>query len=345
MKNNNNNIKVCLFIANPLDKMGGLEKHYIELANHLCKYINITALAHYSYHKYLSKNINCIDPQLSNSRYNPFNYIKLYYIFKKNNFPIIHSQANKATYITSKLKKFFPKNKFIATIHNRKKRIDYFNKMDYVIGVSNFVTNQIKNTNKITIYNGIDTEKINHAKKIDLYKEFDIKNNYPILTGVGRFVKAKGFSNLILSIKDLNVNLLLVGDGPLKEELYKMVKQYKIKDKVFLTGYRDDALNIIKSSKAVIISSYNEGFSYVFAESLMLETPLISTNVADIKKFIPPNMICETNNTKDLKKTIQKFLEEPNQNLNKYYNLAKNKFSINTMTLETLKLYKRILDE
>lgn len=333
-------LHVCIFISNPMSKLAGLEKHFIDLANGLSRLVRVTALADKTYHPLLNTDIHVIDPKISSSRYNPLNHYKLYRILKNSTFTTVHSQANKATYFMSKIKRFFPKIKFIATLHNRKNSISFFDEMDHVIGVSDFVTKQVANTQKTTIYNGLDKNTIDQASKINLQKEFNITNSFPIATSVGRLVEAKGFSTLIDAIKPLDINLIIVGDGALLESLKEQVKKNLLQDRVFFAGFREDALTIIKSSDLVVIASKNEGFSYVFAEALMLKRPLISTDVADIKRFIPASMLCKTDDCKELREVIEKFLYN-NADMDKYYADAIEIFDIETMIDKTLNLYNK----
>lgn len=337
-------MKVCLIIAGKLEKLAGLEKHFIELVNGLSESIDVTVISHdtYSIH-FLNKSINFIPLDLSKSRYNIFTYIKLYKLFKSNNFDIIHSQANKATFFASNLKSLFKNTKFIATIHNKKNKVSYFNNMDLVIGVSDFVSSQIKAETK-TIYNGIKVEDFINSKEIDLKKELNIKNNFPIVTSIGRLVKAKGFDILIESIVNFNANLLIIGSGPLEGELIKLINKNNLQDRVYILGFRDDVANIIKSSQCIVISSLNEGFSYVFAETLCSEIPLLSTDVADIKKFIPTDFLIKEKNKDSINYSISYFFENKEKlSFESYYTLAKKKFSIKNMIDETKNEYTKII--
>lgn len=335
-------MNICLVIGGKLTKLAGLEKHFIELANLLSNKINVSVVAHKSYYSHLSNNINFIPLDLNVSRFNPILYIKLYKILNSGRFDIVHSQANKATYIMSKLKIYFPNIKFVATLHNKKNKINYYNKMDCVIGVSNFVLEQI-NINKKVIYNGLDLKRIDATSDINIKKEFNISNKFPIIVSVGRLVYAKGFDILIKAVKDLDVNLIIVGDGQLSDELYKLIKNLNLSDKVFIAGFKDNALSYIKSSDLSVISSRFEGFSYVFAETLILEKPLISTDVADIKYFIPNDYLVEIDNVLDLSSTIINYFTDIKYDFNDYYKRARYSFDIDIMVKETIETYMKEL--
>jgi glycosyltransferase involved in cell wall biosynthesis len=337
-------MNICIIIAGKFKKLAGLEKHFIELSIGLSKFINVSVVAHKSYESsFHNTNVDFLEFNLNTNRYNIITYYKLYNILKTKKFDIVHTQANKATYIVSKIKKYIDKTKFVATLHNKKNKIGYFSKMDLTVGVSDFVCDQL-NSKTETIYNGIDTSSFLNSRSFDIRNKLEIKNNYPILVSVGRLVKAKGFDLLIEAVKDLDVNVIILGDG--KEELYlkDLISKYDLKEKVFLLGFVDNVKEYIKSSDGVVISSRNEGFSYVFAETLCSKTPLISTDVADIKKFIPEELLIDQICSEKIEEKISYFLNNKDSlDLDEYYNNALNKLSFENMINETIIEYKKLL--
>lgn len=336
-------MKTCLIIGGALSKLGGLEKHFIELAKGLVKYCEVSVIAHRDYKKYFQDtDIEFIELNLDTSRFNIFLYLKLLSILKKHKFDIVHAQANKAAYIASKLKKYLPNTKFVATIHNKKKSINYFNTMDLVVGVSNAVLEKIQAKKKV-IYNGLDMQKIDSAKTYDLRKAFDIDNTLPVAVSVGRLVEAKGFDLLIEALKDIDINLLIVGDGKEQDNLEAIIKKSGKEKNIKILGFRDDALEIIKSADFVIIASRREGFSYVFAETLCLKTPLLSTDVADVKFFIPKELVIESPSVDLIREKITFFLQNKDKiDFSKYYNAARESLSFENMILKTYRAYEEI---
>lgn len=323
---------------------GGLEKHTIELSHALKeKGIDICVIAHKKF-KDDFKGIKFIELDLNKGRNNPFVLYKLYKILKKDNFDIIHTQANKATQMVIKLKPFL-KSKVISTLHSYKKNIKSFEKADFVITVSERIGEKLKTKNRDTVYNGVEIDGI---KKINLYKKFGIAENRFIVCGVGRLVDVKKFDILIQSIKNTSVHLLIIGDGEKKEELLSLIKKLNIEDRVTCTGTlnQKDTREIIKSSNLVCITSKKEGFSYVFAESLMLHTPLISTDVADIKKFLTKKFIIPFENIDIISDKIRAVELNYNETLKEFkekFLTSQENFSIKNMIDKTIKIYERVL--
>lgn len=336
-------MKVCQVLASDGD--GGLEKHTIELSRGLqAKGIDITVIAHVKY-KDDFKNIKFIEMDLTKGRSNVFILWKLYHMLKKENFDIVHTQANKATDMIIKLKPFL-KAKIVATLHNFKKNLKPFLKANAVITVSDRIGEKLNIDKKVTVYNGIE---IADTIDIDLHKKFNLPNEKFIICSVGRLVEAKGFDLLIESMQymDQNIDLLLIGDGPDREKLEKLSKKLNIDNRIIFVGNIENELtkSIIKSSDLLVISSRREGFSYVFAESLLLDTPIVSTDVADIKKFITSKYISPFD-SKLFAKKVNDFKIDYEQNIIEYqkiFNRAKNTFTLENMTEQTIQVYQKVM--
>lgn len=337
-------MKVCQVLASDGD--GGLEKHTIELSKSLKDNgIDITVIAHNKF-KDDFKDIKFIEMDLTGSRRSLFILWKLYQVLKKENFDIVHTQANKATDMMVKLKPFL-KVKVIATLHGLKKNLKSFLKVNAVITVSDRIGEKLSIDDKVTVYNGIETLD---SIEIDLHKKFNIPKEKFIICSVGRLVEVKGFDLLIESMQyvDQNIYLLLIGDGKDKEKLENLAEKLKIKNRIIFVGNVENKLtqNIIKLSDLLVISSRKEGFSYVFAESLRLYTPIVSTDVADIKKFITDKYIAPFD-SKLLAEKINDFQMHYKQNNAEYqdiFNRAKNTFTLENMTEQTIKVYHKVMN-
>jgi len=336
-------VRICQVLGGAED--GGLEKHTIELSHELVKQgIDVTVIAHQKYENdFLG--IRFIPLDLAKGRNNPFILWKLYQIFHKEKFDIIHTQANKATAMIAKLKPFLS-SKTVATLHNYKKNLKPFLKADAVITVSERIGEKLDSPHQFTVYNGI---KAKNESAMDVHKTFYIPQEKFIICSVGRLVEAKGFDLLIESIPycDKDIEWLLIGDGPLRDDLEKLAKKLNVEERIKFVGNIENVLtkSIIKSSDLLVISSRREGFSYVFAESLLLDTPIVSTDVADIKKFITEEYIVPFN-AKILAESINTFKRKYPQNISEYqtvFEKAKKIFTVENMALQTKTVYEKVL--
>ncbi len=119
---------------------------------------------------------------------------------------------------------------FLKLIYSKYKLESYSLKnADKVIIIYNFIRDYAKKlgAKDITlIHNRIDLSQFTPKDN------YDIEKSIPIIICVGRLMSEKNQQCLIRAIKDLDVSLLLVGDGEQYNELVLLIEELGIKDKV-----------------------------------------------------------------------------------------------------------------
>ena len=118
-------------------------------------------------------------------------------------------------------------------------------------------------------------------------------NNTPFLLFVGRFAAQKNLPTLLeafaLVTKRMPTAILvMVGDGPLENELKRLVMQLKIGRHVVWLG--NLSLRSLRAwyaaARATVLPSYHEGFGKVIVESYLIGTPVIATPFVSAKELI-----------------------------------------------------------
>ena len=140
------------------------------------------------------------------------------------------------------------------------------------------------------IYNLIDAEDI-LKKSQEKISEKKLDEIFTFLN-VGRHTEEdKKITRLIEATKKLNENnlnfrLLLVGCGNKTEEYKNMVKKYNLEEKIIFLGKKTNPYPYFKISDSLILTSEYEGFPVVYLEAMVLDTPIITTDVSDSKQII-----------------------------------------------------------
>lgn len=113
--------------------------------------------------------------------------------------------------------------------------------------------------------------------------ETEEKWQFPIILFVGRLAKVKGLNYLISAMTEVQGELWIAGEGPLKEELMKLTGSLNLADKVKFLGYvsNDKLLELYKVADIFVLPSVyrGEGFGYVLLEAMINKTALISTEL------------------------------------------------------------------
>jgi len=120
-------------------------------------------------------------------------------------------------------------------------------------------------------------------KELDRFNTLHVKKENRLIL-ISRLVEHKRVDKAIEIIKDSKLNLLIVGDGPLKDKLNKMIKDYKLEGRVKIVSNisEKELISNIITSLALFLTSEREGLSLVVIESLSLGIPVVildSTNI------------------------------------------------------------------
>ncbi len=101
------------------------------------------------------------------------------------------------------------------------------------------------------------------------------------ILAVGRFVDQKDFPTLIQAFSvikhKLDCNLVILGDGPQRLKIEKLVTDLDLTDRVFLPGYLPNPFPVYKNASLFVLSSIFEGFGNVIVEALALGVPVVAT--------------------------------------------------------------------
>jgi glycosyltransferase involved in cell wall biosynthesis len=145
--------------------------------------------------------------------------------------------------------------------------------------------NKILSANKhIIINNAIDTKNFIFDVKIreEKRKEFNIKNEV-VIGHVGRFTPQKNHRYLIDIFKSYIerfkfAKLLLIGDGPLRQEIEKKVNNLALNDYVIFTGIRSDIPELLQAMDVFVMPSLHEGLPVTLVEAQASGLPCVLAN-------------------------------------------------------------------
>lgn len=126
-------------------------------------------------------------------------------------------------------------------------------------------------------------------------KELEINEDTLIIGHVGRFVTQKNHSFLIEIFSELlkihsNSKLLLVGKGPLFDEINRKVDRLNLSDKVIFLGQRADVNELYQAFDAVILPSLYEGLVVVLVEAQCAGLPCLSSTEISNETQITENL-------------------------------------------------------
>lgn len=148
-------------------------------------------------------------------------------------------------------------------------------------------------------FNPIDSDAV--CRKAQ--QAVDLPKDLPIICAVGRLAREKGFERLIVIHKRLVEQgilhrLVIVGDGPDREYIRRIVGAVDAQDTVILAGYQENPYPYMKNSKFVVCSSFTEGLPMIAMEALCLGVPMVASvpSVGEVFGGEPCGLITENDN-------------------------------------------------
>lgn len=214
-----------------------------------------------------------------------------------------------------------------------------FRKADAVVGISKGVTDFMRaflwpiSSPIETIYNPIDTQHIHDAiaatpEKAPLgaaqlpnssLRSYFSQLPRPIIISVGRLVQQKAHSDLLNAFSQMpkahRGTLVVLGEGPLRESLYRQADNLGISKELWMPGFVDNPWWFVARSNLFAHSSHFEGFGRVLVEALACRVPIVSTDCPsgprEILESIPHARLCPVANPQALADAIFELLDYP----------------------------------
>jgi len=253
--------------------------------------------------------------------------IKLYFLFRRERFDIVHTHTAKAG-VLGRLAAYLARVPAIIHTPHGHNFYGYFPQVmsKVIILIERFIgcfTDKIIALTElerkdllrfkvvgqeriILIPQGIDL-KLNGdmAKKRDeIRKEFNIKPEDLLVGMVGRLEPVKGPGYFVEAAKDVardfsNVRFLLAGEGSLHKKLIRQTQRLGLTEKFIFTGWRQDALDIIRALDILVLPSLNEAVGIVLIEAGVFSVPVVATRVGGIPEIVQDNQTGILVNPKD----------------------------------------------
>ena len=142
------------------------------------------------------------------------------------------------------------------------------------------ITNDIQ-----VIPNFIRTENYHNTNFTCKKIEF-APNNERIITHVSNFRKVKRVQDVLYAFKKINdaipSKLLLVGDGPERQNLEQLCRELEICEHVKMLGKVQNVAEVLVMSDLFILPSETESFGLAALEAMAAKTPVISSNTGGL---------------------------------------------------------------
>jgi len=204
--------------------------------------------------------------------------------------------------------------------------------------------------NKIeVIYNFIDFEMQKDWNDDDCIRETLAKSDEKIITHVSNFRPVKRVNDVIdifYKIQSkISAKLLMVGDGPEREQAERFAKKLGIKEKILFLGKSDEVRKILCFTDLFLLPSETESFGLAALEAMAARTPVISSNTGGLPEVNldgKTGFLSDVGDVDEMAKNAIYILEDENR-LNEFKDKAL-AFSKNFTIKKILPQYEKLYD-
>ena len=209
----------------------------------------------------------------------------------------------------------------------------------------------------VTVSNGIDLARFQcdrGSDALDPRTQLGYDPETRLVGIVARLVPSKRIDLLIRSapflIKDRpNIRFLIVGEGPARGDLVKLVNELDISQFVQFLGWRDDMARIYRALDVLAMTSESEGFGLVVAEAMASGSPIVAVrSTTDIETLNPQCALFVEAEPKSIAQGIARLLTDhrlAKTISSKARKRAENYFDINRTSGQLSELYIRALHQ
>jgi len=305
-----------LYVVDNIE-FGGGERNFAQIINRLPKdryKVMVVCMPGGVFEEEIRGSGAQIRPVDMGSRFNILLIFRLAELMKREGIHIVHSQGGRADFfarIAAKLAKVpkvvstvampvegydvgsLRKTVYVALDRFTERFVDRFIVVSQALRKVLILDHKIAHDKVIKIYPGIVIEDYHHHSPSDkaIREEFRIEPDIPIVGAIGRLVWQKGFSFFIHAAKRIvkvfsDVKFLIVGEGPLHQELKMLSKRLEISEYLVFTGFRRDIPDLLSGMDILVIPSLKEGLPAVLLEGMAMAKPIVATNIDGISEII-----------------------------------------------------------
>jgi len=160
---------------------------------------------------------------------------------------------------------------------------------------------------------------INRPKDVTASRaELGLEDDDFVLVTVGRLVSRKGLDKLLRILSKTSITklkLVIIGSGPLEQELKALACKLGLEQSVIFTGFIDEEVKqkLLVAADLYVSSSQHEGFGLVFLEAMSASLPVVCYNHGGQSDFLEDGAtgaLLELNDENGFLKSVQNLYED-----------------------------------
>jgi glycosyltransferase involved in cell wall biosynthesis len=206
------------------------------------------------------------------------------------------------------------------------------------------------------VYNGIDLEPYSSETLVrdnSLAADLGLGGQETVIGSIGRFSSVKGLKYLIEAFKEVassrqDARLLLVGEGPEKENLMEMARNFGISGRTIITSGGKAPANYFSIIDIFCMPSVNEGLGLSMIEAMAAGKACIASDVGGLSELVndgKDGILVPACSPKELAAAILRLAGDADlkKELSRNARRKAGGFSIEDSVARTMEVYKKVV--
>lgn len=236
----------------------------------------------------------------------------------------------------------------------------------WVMAISNATMNRLVQQYRlapphqvILVENGIDVARFGQAPdpaEVERFKQANGLNGGPVIGAVARLSPVKGLDLLLKAVPPLlkefpDLKVLLVGDGPAREELVKLAYELGISDRVAISPPVDDTRVPLALMQVFAAPAWEEGFGLAIVEAMAAGVPVVASDAGGPGEIIEhgkSGLLIQPGDKEALEQSLRRLLKEADsrrQLAEQGRRRAKERYDLERVVTQVEEVYARAVHE
>ena len=247
-----------------------------------------------------------------------------------------------------------PESKFVAALKYRL--------YDRVITISEgirrvLLSEGVPADKVVCVHSAVDTSRFDRVAERDWFaREFDLPADARVLGMIAQLIPRKGHRYLFAALPEVlaahaDVQVLLFGQGPLRDDLRQQIAQRRLQGRVHLVGFRDDLERILPCLYGVVHPADMEGLGVSLLQAAAAGVPLIGTDAGGIPEIVKDNqngILVPPGDVPALRAALLQLLDDDVQARlwgDTGRQIVRDEFSIEAMVAGNYRVYRAVLGD
>jgi L-malate glycosyltransferase len=205
----------------------------------------------------------------------------------------------------------------------------------------------------VTVHEGVDVDHVLAAPAVNVHEAFWLPHRAPVVGNVAALVPHKGHRHLIeaahLVVREVpDARFIILGEGELREQLERQVREHQLEKHVLLPGFRTDVLGCLKSFDLFVMSSVTEGLGTSLLDAMACSKAIVATQAGGMPEVVDEGrtgfLVAPRDHHAMARAIIRLLTEEPlrRQMGEAGFARVRERFTFERMVVETAAVYERV---